>query len=41
MSQEQRVSVGELNVPVDREDKEWLEARLEEYRELLEYLHDH
>ena len=30
-----------LAADLGREDREWLQARLEEYRELLQYLHDH
>ncbi|HEY5272811.1 MAG TPA: hypothetical protein VIJ34_06205 [Acidimicrobiales bacterium] len=26
---------------LDSEDRSWLDERLEEYRELLTYLHDH
>ena len=35
---EQRASVVE---DLDADDRRWLEERLVEYRELLEYLHDH
>lgn len=35
----QPVAVEELDLKAD--ERAWLQARLEEYRELLDYLHDH
>jgi hypothetical protein len=40
VSQARRTSVEELE-ELDSEDRAWLEERLKEYRELLDYLRDH
>jgi len=34
-------SVGEDVVELDDDERAWLEERLREYRDLLQYLHDH
>jgi hypothetical protein len=34
-------SVEQEVVEVDGDDRAWLEERLREYRDLLQYLHDH
>jgi hypothetical protein len=39
VSQAERVDVEESIL--DADDRAWLEQRLEEYKELLAYLHDH
>ena len=41
MSEEPRTTVQELDDQLEPEDQEWLKARIEEYAELLDYLHDH
>ncbi len=43
MAQDDRVSRRHVDVvdELSREDRDWLRARLEEYRDLLQYLHDH
>lgn len=39
VSQAERVTVEEIDL--DADERAWLEERLQEYRELLAYLHDH
>jgi hypothetical protein len=39
VSKAERVTVEESDL--DTDDRVWLEERLEEYKELLVYLHDH
>jgi hypothetical protein len=39
VSQAERVTAAEEDL--DADDRVWLEERLEEYKELLVYLHDH
>ena len=39
VSQAERITVEEPDL--DTDDRVWLEERLEEYKELLVYLHDH
>lgn len=34
-------SLSEESPELDTEERAWLEERLREYRELLDYLHDH
>jgi uncharacterized protein YecT (DUF1311 family) len=40
MSQAERVPADEVDA-LGADDRAWLEERLQEYRELLAYLHDH
>ena len=39
MSQAERVTVEDVDL--DADERAWLEERLQEYRDLLVYLHDH
>jgi hypothetical protein len=39
VSQAERVTVEDVDL--DADDRAWLEERLQEYRDLLAYLHDH
>ena len=39
VSQAERVTVEESDL--DADDRAWLDERLEEYKDLLVYLHDH
>lgn len=39
VSQADRVTVEDVNL--DADERAWLEERLQEYRDLLTYLHDH
>ena len=41
MSQVEPVSVEEALQKLSADDRAWLEERQVEYRELLDYLHDH
>lgn len=41
MSQTDRVALEEALDQLSPEDRVWLKGRLEEYREALQYLHDH
>ena len=40
VSKAERVTVEE-DVGLDADERAWLEERLQEYRDLLAYLHDH
>ena len=41
VSQAKPIAAADEMVPLDADDRAWLEERLKEYRELLTYLHDH
>ena len=41
VSQVERVTVEEAPSKLSADDRAWLEERRVEYRELLDYLHDH
>lgn len=41
VSQVERVTREEALAKLSADDRAWLEERLVEYRELLDYLHDH
>lgn len=41
MSQVEKVTVEEALAKLSDDDRAWLEERRVEYRELLDYLHDH